>query len=131
MFDDDQFKTSIPLKTLLKPITKRRIFHIDVEEYSGNVEFSASKESIEHVEKQMNVKVNLNKPNDSLHYMGYREKYTDAKIKWQNDRHVLVLDIICISKSLDLKCLNTHYTLDAIFVEDINRKKDDITLKLV
>ena len=47
-FDDEHFKTRMPIKTLLKPLTKRKIFHIDVEEYRGQIAFGATEE---HVKK--------------------------------------------------------------------------------
>ena len=130
-FDEDNFKTRIPIKHLLKPLTKRKIFHMDVEEYRGEIVFGATEEDVKKVEKDFNVKVNLNKPNDPLNIHTFNEFYTDVRVKWKEPRHVLVLDIICLTKSLDLNCLSQCYALEALRVEDINRKKDDITFEFV
>jgi uncharacterized protein (UPF0248 family) len=130
-FDEDNFKTRIPIKQLLKPLTKRKIFHMDVEEYHGAIAFGATEENIKQVEKDFNVKVNLSKPNDPLNAYSYSESYTDVRVKWNDPRHVLVLDIICLTKSLDLNCLSQCYALEALRVEDINRKTDDITFEFV
>ena len=130
-FDEDNFKTRIPIKHLLKPLTKRKIFHMDVEEYRGEIVFGATEEDVKKVEKEFNVKVNLNKPNDPLNIHTFNEFYTDVRVKWKEPRHVLVLDIICLTKSLDLNCLSQCYALEALRVEDINRKKDDITFEFV
>ena len=73
----------------------------------------------------------MNKPNDPLNINTFNEFYTDVRVKWKDPRHVLVLDIICLTKSLDLNCLSQCYALEALRVEDINRKKDDITFEFV
>ena len=131
VFEDTPFRIRMTTKTLLKPISKRTFFHIDVEEYMGNIEFRATTEQIKKVEERMNIKIQLNKPDDPLRYMSYRDKYTDARIKWLNKQPALVLDIINISKSLGLKCLAPNHILESLLVEDINRKKDDIMFKFV
>jgi hypothetical protein len=46
VFDHQSFRIRLPLKDLLRPITKRKIFHIDVEEYLGNLEFSTTPDRI-------------------------------------------------------------------------------------
>ena len=130
-FDEDNFKTRIPIKQLMKPLTKRKIFHMDVEEYRGEIAFGATEEDIKKVEKDFNVKVALNKPNDPLNIQTFNEFYTDVRIKWKDPRHVLVLDIICLTKSLDLYSLNRWYSLEALRVEDLNRKTDDITFEFI
>ena len=129
--EDEPFKTRIPIKTLLSPVTKRKLFHIDVEQYEGEIEFKATKEMLKSVEKQYNVIVNLNKPDDPLNMYSYSNKYTDAKIKWRNANKALVLDIICITKALEIRCASSNYVLNALLVEDLNRKKDDITFNFV
>ena len=100
VFEDTPFRILMTTKTLLKPISKRKIVHIDVEEYMGNIEFMATTEQIKKVEERMNIKTQLNKPDDPLRYMSYRDKYTDARIKWLSERPARVLDIINISNSL-------------------------------
>lgn len=130
-FDDDHFKTRMPIKTLLKPLTKRKIFHMDVEEYRGQIAFGATEEHVKKVEEAFNVKVNLNKPTDPLNMFTFNDLYTDVRIKWNEPRHVLVLDIICLTKSLDLYSLNKCYCLESVRVEDINRKTDDVTFEFV
>jgi hypothetical protein len=79
----------------------------------------------------MNIKVVMNKPNDPLHYMPYRNKYTDARIKGLTIRPVLVIDIIIMTSLLHMPSIKPDYILQSLRVEDINRKKDDITFKLV
>ena len=44
VFEDTPFRIRMTTRTLLKPISKRKMFHIDVEEYMGNIEFSATAE---------------------------------------------------------------------------------------
>jgi len=131
VFDHQSFRIRIPLKDLFKQITKRKIFHIDVEEYLGDLEYSNNPDSIKSTEKLMNVKVVLNKPNDPLHYMPYRDKYTDARIKWLNTRPVLVIDIIIVSSLANMKSIKREYVVDSLSVDGINNKKDDLTVKLV
>ena len=72
---------------------------MDVEEYRGEIVFGATEEDVKKVEKEFNVKVNLNKPNDPLNIHTFNEFYTDVRVKWKEPRHVLVLDIICLTKS--------------------------------
>jgi hypothetical protein len=80
--------------------------------------------------EQYNVKINLNKPNDPGNYQPYTHKYTDAKIKWNNEDKPLVLDVICITNRI-ISFTTAGYLLVGFEVEDINRKKDDITLNFV
>ena len=124
----EPFKTKMSIKTLLSPITKRKLFHIDVEKYEGNIEFKANAETIKNIETMYNVSVNLNKPNDPLSIYSYRDKYTDALIKWRNNYTASVLDVICITKALDIRCASSYYVLCDLLVEDLNRKKDDVSL---
>lgn len=130
-FEEENFKTRIPIKTLLKPLTKRKIFHMDVEEYRGQIAFGATEEHVKNVEEVFNVEVNLNRPTDPLNLFTFNNLYTDVRIKWNEPRHVLVLDIICLTKSLDLYSLNKCYCLESVRVEDINRKTDDVTFEFV
>ena len=129
--DEVPFKTRIPIKTLLSPITRRKLFHIDVEKYEGDIEFKADKETVKSIEAIYNVTINLNKPDDPLRMYSYSDKYTDALIKWKNNNTALVIDIICITKSLDIRCASSYHVLNGLHVEDLNRKKDDILLIFV
>ena len=61
----------------------------------------------------------------------YSDKYTDALIKWKNNNTALVIDIICITKSLDIRCASSYQVLNGLHVEDLNSKKDDIFLMFV
>lgn len=120
-------KSNIPLKILLSPVTQRKLFHLDVEQYEGDIEFKGDKEKLNALERQYNIKINLNKPNDPLNVYDYGDKYTDARIKWNNDSKVLMLDVICITNAIiNFSC--DGYVLCGFEVEDLNRKKDDITL---
>ena len=123
-------KSNIPLKKLLSPITKRKLFHVDVEKYEGDIELQADKEKLKMLEEQYNIKINLNKPDDPLHFYNYRDKYTDARIKWNNTSKVLLLDVVCITNSI-IKFSSDRFILCGCNVEDLNRKKDDITLNFL
>ena len=126
--EDEPFKTQIPIKTLLLPVTKRKMFHIDVEKYEGGIEFKANEDKVKSLEKTYNINVCLKKPNDPLNMYSYSNKYLDALIKWKNANHALAIDIICITKALDISCTSSNYTLKNLIVEDLTRKKDDISL---
>jgi len=54
-------KSNIPLKKRLSPVTNRKLFHVDVEQYEGDIEFKADKEKLKELEEKHNIKINLNK----------------------------------------------------------------------
>jgi len=123
-------KSNIPLKKLLSPVTNRKLFHVDVEQYEGDIEFKADKEKLKELEEKHNIKIILRKPNDPLHYYDYSDKYTDIRIKWKNNSKASMLDVICITSSIITFSIE-GYVLNGFKVEDLNRKKDDITLIFV
>ena len=72
--DEEPFKTRIPIKTLLSPITRRKMFHIDVQKYEGDMELKAEKDTLKAIEAIYNVTINLNKPNDPHSMYSYSDK---------------------------------------------------------
>ena len=122
------FQTKIPIKTLIHIVSKRTLFHIYVEKYERNLEFKANGDTLKLIEKQFNVTINLNKPNDPLNMYAYSNKYTDALLTWNNCYKDSVLDIVCIAKSFEIRCATPTYISNGLHVEDLNRKKDDISL---
>jgi hypothetical protein len=130
-FEGEHFKTRMSIRSLLTILTKRKLFHLDVEQYEGDLVFNADKDVIKNIENEYNVNVNMNKPNDPLNMLSYHNSYTDVRIKWKQPRYVLVLDIICLTNALGLNSVSTCYVLEALHVDDINRKKDDITFEFV
>ena len=76
--DEEPFNTRIPIRTLLSPITRRKMFHIDAEKYEGDIEFKAAKETLKSIEAVYNVTINLKKPNDPLSMYSSSDEYTDA-----------------------------------------------------
>ena len=109
MCKDDLWFARQPIRELLRPISKRKIFFIHVEEYAGDMFFTTDVNKVSAVEKQMNVKVAL------------KHAYT-VRINWQSKEPMRVLDVICISKALDLNSLSRHYILENVRVE-----RDDIS----
>ena len=55
VYDDELFKINIPLKTLLKPISKRKFLRLDVDNY--DYDFNANKTVLENTEKLMNITI--------------------------------------------------------------------------
>ena len=107
------------------------MFHKYVEQYTGDIEFKADKDTLKSIEALYNVTINLNKPNDPFSMYSYSNKYTDALVKWKNNNTALVIDVRCITKSLDIRCASSYYVINALQVEDFNRKKDDESLIVV
>ena len=92
------------------------------------IEFEANRDTFKRIEKQFIVSIHLNKLNEPLNMYAYSNKYTDVLIKWNNYYKASVLDIVCIAKSLEIRCATPSYVLNGLLVEDLNRKKDDISL---
>eukprot|EP00972_Heterocapsa_arctica_P101726 14987954-Heterocapsa_arctica.AAC.1 len=76
MCKDDLWFARQPIRELLRPISKRKMFFIDVEEYAGDMFLD--------VEKQMSVKVALQPAGNSI----YNQQYTTARIKWKSKEPV-------------------------------------------
>eukprot|EP00972_Heterocapsa_arctica_P064975 9591972-Heterocapsa_arctica.AAC.1 len=73
MCKDDLWVARQPIRELLRPISKRKAFFIDVEEYAGDMFFTTDKSKVSDVEKQMNVRVALYKSD-----FNYNHQYTTA-----------------------------------------------------
>ena len=128
VYDDELFKINIPLKALLKPISKRNFLLLDVDDYDGNIIFNANKDDVKNTENLMNITIKLEKTDDPLHHRIYRDKYLYALIKWKNDTKPLTLDIINIVKLLKLTIINNNNILTHLFVDEVNRVRDGIML---
>ena len=51
---------------------------------------------------------------------------TDALVKWKNNNTALVIDVICITKSLDIRCAPSYHVLNGLHVEDLSKKEDSV-----
>jgi len=118
--DDDLWYARQPIKELLRPVAKtRKYFYIDVEDYQGDMIFTEDIERVKKTEKKHNISVKLYKPEDLFDedfqdILDESSFYTKARIKWQSTEPMRVIDLIVISKALDLNSLSRYYILEKI-----------------